>query len=91
MKQILFQSDPRTTLRADGASVATPDIDTGTALQPTDEQRTARDAEILGQIIGGNNRRRLGLRVNNTFFTAETLLLAALLATAVVIAVRLRR
>ncbi|MBQ9473274.1 MAG: ImmA/IrrE family metallo-endopeptidase [Bacteroidales bacterium] len=89
MKQILFQSDPRTTHRADGASVATPDIDAD--LHTTDEQRTARDAEILGQIIGGNNRRRLGLRINNTFFTAETILLAGLLATAVVIAVRMRR
>ena len=91
MKQILFaNSTPQFTSRADGAETATPDIDPAAVATLTDDQRTARDAEILGQIVGGNNRRRLGLRVNNTFFTAETILLAAILATVIVIAARRR-
>jgi len=93
MKQILFRENGGDnsnsfTGRADGAEVL--DINAGAAVPMTEDQRTARDAEILGQMIGGNNRRRLGIKVNNVFVTAETILLTAILATTIVIAARKR-
>lgn len=47
----------------------------------------ANAAQVLGDIIGGPNRRRAGLRVNGVFFSIESILLAALLV-AVIILIR---
>ena len=44
----------------------------------------ANAAQVLGDIIGGPNRRRAGVRVNNVFFSMESILLTALLVVAVV-------
>lgn len=42
-------------------------------------------ANALGDIIGGNNRRRAGLRINNVFFPLESILLTAILIVSVII------
>ena len=44
----------------------------------------ANAAQVLGDIIGGPNRRRAGMRVNGVFFSLESILLAALLIVAVI-------
>ncbi len=44
----------------------------------------ANAAQVLGDIIGGNNRRRAGLRINGVFFSIESILLAALLVVSVI-------
>lgn len=43
-------------------------------------------ANALGDLFGGNNRRRAGLRINNVFFTMESIMLVAILIVLVVIA-----
>lgn len=44
----------------------------------------ANVAQLLGDIIGGPNRRRAGLRVNGVFFSIESILLAALLVVSII-------
>lgn len=43
-------------------------------------------ANALGDLFGGNNRRRAGLRINSVFFTMESIMLTAILVVLVVIA-----
>lgn len=42
-------------------------------------------ANALGDIIGGNNRRRAGLRINNVFFPLESILLTGILIMLVIV------
>lgn len=44
----------------------------------------ANVAQLLGDIIGGPNRRRAGLRVNGVFFSLESILLASLLVVSII-------
>ena len=62
--------------RADGEETpGTNDVNPGTI---------ANAAQVLGDIIGGPNRRRAGVRINNVFFSLESILLTALLVVAIV-------
>lgn len=69
---------------ADGDTIDT--IDT-TAQQA---QQTVRTAELLGDMIGGPQRRRSGIRINGTFFPLSDIMLFGILLTVVVIAARRR-
>ena len=51
---------------------------------PIDNGTMANAAQLLGDLIGGPNRRRAGIKVNNVFFSLESILLAALLVVAIV-------
>lgn len=51
---------------------------------PTAAQNAADAAQVIGDIIVGNNRRRAGLRINNVFFSVESILLTAILIVLVV-------
>ena len=62
--------------RADGEQ---PDND-----NPIDSGTVANAAQLLGDIIGGPNRRRAGIKVNNVFFSLESILLTALLVVAII-------
>lgn len=51
----------------------------------SEAQAALTAANVLGDIIGGNNRRRAGLRINNVFFSLESILMAAILVAVVVL------
>ena len=51
---------------------------------PASSDLINRAANIIGDIIGGNNRRRAGIRVNNVFFSLESILLTAILIVSIV-------
>ena len=62
--------------RADGEdNTPTNDLDAGTVCNA---------AQLLGDLIGGPNRRRAGVKINNIFFSLESILLTALFIVAVV-------
>lgn len=73
------RADGRDRMGATGTSGEQPDstdsIDNGTL---------ANVAQLLGDLIGGPNRRRAGIKVNNVFFSLESILLTALLVVAIV-------
>lgn len=72
--------------RADGEEAETPSV---TPQDPTGNPQASSAvaaANILGDILVGNNRRRAGLRINNVFFSMESIVLAAILIVLVVIA-----
>lgn len=60
-----------------------PKLDYGTENTAAD---AANAAAVIGDIIVGNNRRRAGLRINNVFFSMESLVLSAILIVAIIIA-----
>lgn len=80
MKQNLSKlySTPLQMNREDGDTTPATDLVTNTA------QNAANAAQVIGDIIVGNNRRRAGLRINNVFFSLESILLAAILIVMVV-------
>ena len=73
-------------LRADGEMNYTQT----TAEAPAVDEQTMADAataaSVIGDIIVGNNRRRAGIRVNNVFFSLESIVLSALLIVTIIIA-----
>lgn len=78
-KKIWDNPSPILINRADGENGNTTDItdiQTNTAVMA---------ANVLGDIIGGNNRRRAGLRINNVFFSLESILMAAILIAVIVL------
>lgn len=80
MKQNLSKlySTPLQMNREDGDTTPATDLVTNAA------QNAANAAQVIGDIIVGNNRRRAGLRINNVFFSLESILLAAILIVIVV-------
>lgn len=80
MKQNLSKlySNPLQMNREDGDTTPATDLVTNAA------QNAANAAQVIGDIIVGNNRRRAGLRINNVFFSLESILLAAILIVMVV-------
>lgn len=60
--------------RSDGDnSAATPEVVT------SDAEAAVRGAQLLGELIGGRQRSRAGLKVNGTFFPLSDILLAGIL------------
>lgn len=71
--------------RADGVTIEAP-TEPATVETPSTPATTAiQAANVLGDIIGGNNRRRAGIRINNVFFSIESILMAAILIAVVVL------
>lgn len=66
--------------RADGDTEST---EGGSENENTNEQMLL-GAQFLGELIGGNNRRRAGIRINNVFFSIESFLLFGILVCGVV-------
>lgn len=66
-------------MREDGAQVNAPVV-----AEPQTMQQAANAAQVIGDLIVGNNRRRAGVRINNVFFSVESILLAALLVVSVI-------
>lgn len=74
-------------LRADGETNPTQTTTTEAAVVAKQTMADAATAaSVIGDILVGNNRRRAGIRINNVFFSLESIILSAILIVAVVIA-----
>lgn len=73
-------------LRADGEMNPTQTTTEAPAVAEQTMADAATAASVIGDIIVGNNRRRAGIRVNNVFFSLESIVLSALLIVTIIIA-----
>ncbi len=52
----------------------------------TDAEAAVRGAQLLGELIGGRQRNRAGMKINGTFFPLSDILLAGILVAVTVVA-----